>query len=68
MKNNYYIPFTKEMKKTHTVLIPDMLPMHFKLISRVLQNYGFKTELLAGDGKEIAATGVKYVHNDTCYP
>ncbi len=68
MKNNYYVPFTKEMKKTHTILIPDMLPMHFKLIARVLDNYGFHTELLTGDGKEIAATGVKYVHNDTCYP
>ncbi len=68
MKNNYYIPFTKEMKKDYTILVPDMLPMHFKLIGRVLENFGFHIELLTQKGKQIAQTGLKYVHNDTCYP
>ena len=68
MKDNYYVPFTEEMKKTHTILVPNMLPMHFKLVARVLENYGYCCELLEGDGKTIAATGLKYTHNDTCYP
>ena len=68
MKNNYYIPFTKEMKKDYTILVPDMLPMHFKLIGRVLENFGFHIELLTEKGKQVAQTGLKYVHNDTCYP
>ena len=63
-----YIEFTKEMKRDYTILIPNMLPAHFKLISRVLNNYGFKTELLETTGQQIAETGLKYVHNDTCYP
>ncbi len=63
-----YIPFTKEMKQTHTILIPNMLPNHFKLLSRVFNNYGFHTELLLTDGPKIAETGLRYVHNDTCYP
>ena len=63
-----YIPFTKEMKETHTILIPNMLPIHFKLISRILNNYGYKTELLTTTNASIAETGLKYVHNDTCYP
>ncbi|MBQ8511011.1 MAG: 2-hydroxyacyl-CoA dehydratase [Clostridia bacterium] len=63
-----YIPFTKEMKDTHTILIPNMLPIHFKLVCRVLNNYGYKTELLTTTGASIAETGLKYVHNDTCYP
>lgn len=65
---NGYISFTEEMKKDYTILIPNMLPMHFTLISKVLANYGFKTELLLTQGQEIKDTGLKYCHNDTCYP
>ncbi len=63
-----YIPFTKEMKKDYTLLIPNMLPMHFKFIVRVLKNYGYKAELLESFGPQIGEVGLKYVHNDTCYP
>ena len=63
-----YIPFTKEMKKDYTILAPNMLPMHFKLILQVLKNYGYKIDLLNNQGKEVIETGLKYVHNDTCYP
>ena len=63
-----YIPFTEEMKKDYTILIPNMLPMHFTLISKVLQNFGFHTEVLMTQGQHIKDTGLKYVHNDTCYP
>jgi predicted nucleotide-binding protein (sugar kinase/HSP70/actin superfamily) len=64
-----YIPFTEEMKKDYTILVPNMLPMHIKLIIQVLQNEGYdKIELLESDGPEIAETGLKYTHNDTCYP
>ncbi len=67
MEQNY-IQFTKAMKKDYTILAPNMLPMHFELILRVMQNYGYRVELLKTDGPEIAETGLKYVHNDTCYP
>ncbi len=63
-----YVPFTKEMKDTHTILVPNMLPTHFKLIMEVLGGYGYKTELLETSGPEITELGLKYVHNDTCYP
>lgn len=63
-----YPVFTEEMKKEHTILIPTMLPVHFSLISRVLNNYGYKTELLTNMGDDIKEYGLKYVHNDTCYP
>ncbi|MBQ7347164.1 MAG: 2-hydroxyacyl-CoA dehydratase [Clostridia bacterium] len=66
--DNNYIQFTKEMKKDYTILVPNMLPMHFELILQVMRNYGYKIELLRTDGREIADTGLKYVHNDTCYP
>lgn len=67
--NNPLIPFTKEMKEQgYTILCPNMLPMHFKLIRAILKTYGWNLEVLETSGPEIAETGLKYVHNDTCYP
>ncbi len=68
MKQQVYIPFTKEMKKDYTILIPTMLPMHFKMIISVLKTYGYKAELLETQGTAVVEAGLKYVHNDTCYP
>lgn len=68
MQDKYFIPFTEQMKKEYTILVPNMLPMHFKLIMSILATDGFKTELLETSGPKIAETGLKYTHNDTCYP
>lgn len=66
--NDDIVLFTKEMKKDYTILIPTMLPMHLKFCETIYNYYGYKTELLTTSGKKIADTGIKYVHNDTCYP
>ncbi len=63
-----FVEFTSEMKKDYTILVPNMLPMHFKLVMRVMKNYGYNMELLETEGKHLAEKGLKYVHNDTCYP
>lgn len=63
-----YVAFTKEMQKDYTVLIPNMLPMHFTLIAKLLNNYGIKNEVLFTKGDHIKETGLKYTHNDACYP
>ena len=68
MDERTYIPFTEEMKKDYTILIPTMLPMHFKMIISVLKTYGYKADLLENYGPEVTEAGLKYVHNDTCYP
>lgn len=67
MEKNY-VAFTEEMKKDYTVLVPPMLPMHFKMIISVLRTYGYTMEMLEETGPHIADLGLKYVHNDTCYP
>ena len=67
MEKNY-VAFTEEMKKDYTILVPPMLPMHFKMIISVLRTYGYTMELLEDTGPHIADLGLKYVHNDTCYP
>ena len=65
---NGRIIFTKEMKRDYTILVPDMLPIHFELMKHVFLNEGYKIELLRSAKPEIKQLGLKYVHNDTCYP
>lgn len=60
--------FTKQMKKEYTILMPNMAPIHFRILKEVFTHYGYTSELLDTTGPEIAQTGLKYVHNDTCYP
>lgn len=62
------VPFTEEMKKDYTILIPNMLPVQFKLITSIMANYGYHMEVLETEGPNIAECGLKNVHNDTCYP
>ena len=68
MQAQSYIPFTKEMKKEYTILMPTMLPRHFELIGSVLGTYGYKMELLKTAGQKVVDAGLRYVHNDACYP
>ena len=67
MKTPYPV-FTEDMKSTHTILMPNMLPIHFKLIARIMNNYGYRAELLENEGKSVLDAGLESVHNDTCYP
>lgn len=56
------------MKQTHTILIPDMLPIHFGLIMEIFRAGGYKMELLTTSTRSVVDEGLKHVHNDTCYP
>ncbi len=62
------IIFTKKMKKTYTLLFPMMAPIHFAMLQRVFNHYGYHAELLTDTSPEIAQTGLKYIQNDMCYP
>ena len=62
------IEFTREMKQDYTILIPNMLPVHLKLVRDVFRLHGYKMELLHNEGPSVVEAGLKYVHNDTCYP
>jgi len=41
-----YAKFTEEMIKTHTILVPNMLPIHFKLLIAIFEAEGYHMELL----------------------
>ncbi len=60
--------FTEEMKKDYTILVPDMLPIHFRLIMQIFENYGYHMELLTNTSRNVVDEGLKNTHNDTCYP
>ena len=69
MQNNKpWVQFTEDMKKDYTILVPNMLPIQFGIALKIMKNYGYNMELLATDGHDIIETGLKNVHNDTCYP
>ena len=63
-----YPRFTPDMKKTHKILIPNMAPVQFRLMAAIMEQAGYQCELLENCGSQVAELGLKYVHNDTCYP
>lgn len=63
-----YVRFTEDMIKTHTILVPNMLPVHFRLLMAIFEHKGYKVELLENDSRAVVDEGLKNVHNDACYP
>lgn len=63
------MPSPEEIRRQgYTLLIPTMLPTHFKIMEGILRSYGYRAELLENSGERVVEYGLKYVHNDTCYP
>ena len=60
--------FSPEMKHTHKILVPDMLPVHFGIIVEILNRDGWNIEVLDNDSRAVIDEGLKHVHNDTCFP
>ena len=62
------IAFTKEMRKNYTILIPQMIPIHFELIESAVKSLGYNVHLLRDCTEHTVETGLRYVNNDACYP
>jgi len=60
--------FTKKMRLTHTILAPQMAPIHFELIQEVGRSEGYNIQVLPKVEREDIEEGLKYVNNDSCYP
>ncbi|MDE7360957.1 MAG: 2-hydroxyacyl-CoA dehydratase [Oscillospiraceae bacterium] len=60
--------FTKEMRKNHTILCPQMAPIHFDMLEAAFQHSGYNVVILKDCSKDVVDTGLKYVNNDACYP
>lgn len=60
--------FTKEMKKSYTILAPDIFPIHMYFLEEIFRLRGYNFKVVHYEGKEVIDTGLKYLHNDMCYP
>ncbi len=67
-KTNAPLDFTPEMKRDYTIIAPDIFPIHMELVSEVFKSYGYKVAVVHYQGKQVIDTGLKYLHNDICYP
>ncbi|MFI3329612.1 MAG: 2-hydroxyacyl-CoA dehydratase [bacterium] len=63
-----FVEFTAEMKKTHKILLPNMCDIHFRILEKMFKSYGYDIELLTNTNSEVIDEGLKYIHNDMCYP
>ena len=62
------VVFTKEMKDRHTILAPQMAPIHFELIEVALKACGYNVVVLPSVDKDAIDEGLSLVNNDACYP
>ena len=60
--------FTEEMRGRHTILCPQMAPIHFDLLEAAFRHSGYNVEILTDCSKAVVDEGLKYVNNDACYP
>ena len=60
--------FTKEMKKTHTIIAPQMSPIHFRLLQKAFEYSGYNFVILPEVDTLAVEAGLQYVNNDACYP
>ena len=67
--NNEKIEYKKgTLNKNHTILAPQMSPMHFQFFEKTVNLSGFKLKVLDNIKRDIIDTGLRYVNNDACYP
>lgn len=59
--------FTRRMKKTHMILLPQMLEYHSDFLKAAFEGSGYHFETMReSDGLKDAA--LRYISNDYCYP
>ncbi len=60
--------FTEECRRKHTILAPQLAPIHFELFKTVLHKYGYNVVIPPLPERKDIDLGLEYVNNDMCYP
>jgi predicted nucleotide-binding protein (sugar kinase/HSP70/actin superfamily) len=60
--------FQEEMRQTHTILCPQLSPIHFTMLKACIDPLGYNLEVLPVATKADIEQGLKYVNNDACFP
>lgn len=53
--------------KKGTIIVPQFSPIHFEILRGLLSQHGYNIVLLNNE-ENIVDVGLKYLHNDMCYP
>ena len=56
------------MRETHTILAPQMSPIHFRILERAFRLSGYRLEILPEVDRGAVDEGLTFVNNDACYP
>ena len=67
MKKVEAAEFTKAMKATHTILLPDMLHYHNALLQAAFDACGYHLEILPEE-KNLPGYSLPYISGDYCLP
>ncbi len=60
--------FSKKMRENHTIIVPQMAPIHFQFLEESFRISGYDMVVCPAMDKEAIDLGLKYVNNDACYP
>lgn len=60
--------FSREMKHTHTLLVPQLSPLHFQFAKEIFASEGYDAVLLPHVSRQAIELGLRYINNDACYP
>ncbi|MGD0726736.1 MAG: acyl-CoA dehydratase activase-related protein [Spirochaetia bacterium] len=60
--------FTREMRKSYTILAPQMSPIHFRIVEEAFRLSGYRLEILPDVDREAINQGLTSVNNDACFP
>nr|WP_212904432.1 2-hydroxyacyl-CoA dehydratase [Clostridium polyendosporum] len=67
-KESNRVLFTKKMKKNHTILVPQLSPIHFEFVEAAFKPSGYNVVVLESNNKSYLEEGLKYINNDICFP
>ena len=59
--------FTRAMKKTHTILLPQMLEYHSPFLQAAFEGSGYRFAVMQG-GNGLKNKAHQYINSDYCYP
>lgn len=62
------IVFTPEIKKSHTILAPQMSPIHFQFVEAGFKQAGYQLVIIPSPDQNAIDEGLRFVHHDACYP
>lgn len=65
---NYWPAFKKADRKTHTIIAPQMSPIHFQFLAAAMQGSGYNLVIPPLPDRHAVDLGLRFVHNDCCYP